>query len=98
MRVRSHGRASNVLNCLWLVVALALVSVAIIDVDGDPTTSNTTSVVANDRWGVGAATVQASSSPGTAISADRSRPRSIFRHLARVRSLVAPRTPSIRGP
>jgi hypothetical protein len=98
MRVRSHGPALDVLRCVWLVVALALVSVGIIDVDGDPTTSNTTSGFTTDLWGVDAATVEALRRPGISIAPARGRPRSIFRHLTRVRSLVAPRTPSIRGP
>jgi hypothetical protein len=99
--VRSHHqrRALVAVGHLWLIVSiLALAAVAIIDVDGDPMTSNVTSVASfTDRFAVEAAAVEPSVETGTSIRPSRDRPQPIFKYLG-VRSLWARCARSIRGP
>ena len=85
---------------LWLIVSvLALVAVASIDVEGDLTTSNVTSVVLiTDRVVVDAPAVEERVEPGTSIRPSSGRLHPIFRCLLGVRSLWDHCARSIRGP
>jgi hypothetical protein len=96
----SHGRASVATRSLWLLaLVLSLAAVAAVDVDGDPTTSNVTSVVVMADGAVEDVAVADASSPVVAsVRLRRGYPRAIAVYLLRVRSLWAPRTRSIRGP
>ena len=94
-RVQSRGRARP----FWLmIVILALGVVAIVDVDGDPTTSNVpTFVVSADRDAYDTA-VEVSHAPGLRMPIASGDLTQIPRFLPRLRSLWASRSRSIRGP
>ena len=88
------------MRSLWLILfVVALAAVAAIDVDGDPTTSNVTSVVlTTDRTTVDAAAVEASQEAGTSRRTGSGSLLSTVTYLLRVRPLGVSCKRSIRGP
>ena len=100
-RSRPRRRELVAVAHIWLIVSvLALVAVASIDVDGDLTTSNVTSIVlVTDRVVVDAAVVEASVETGDSVRPSTGRPKpTIFEYLLGARSLLANCARSIRGP
>ena len=97
--VRSLREVSVGLRALLLIVlALTLAAIAVIDVDGDPTTSNVISVVMTDRSTGEAVPVNASRRLGSRFALRRIRKGSIAPYLKPVQSIWVLGAPTIRGP
>lgn len=100
---RSYGRAALIAArplCM-VVFVFALAAVTVVDVDGDPTTSNVPSVMLTDGIAVNAEAIEvvgARRQAKTLKSHFRLSPRQIANHLPIVRVLWASGKRLIRGP